>query len=221
MSSNMQNNENKVMAALSKAQMLIHKDSVNNIGNSKGNVSSIYDVPSDVGYMAESVSTANYSIPSNDNYVEDSVISSYGSTQPRVMNTSLPTEIFESMTKNYINTDELKKGVPELGGSILDNFSLPKQRPVKKDIIKEVTQNSVQSSNIDYSLIKTIVEDCVKKYTSALKKSIINESKESLNEVGTLQAMKIGDKFSFIDGNGNLYEAKLTFIKNINKKGGK
>ena len=33
---------------------------------------------------------------------------------------------------------------------------------------------------------------------------------------------KIGDKFSFITSNGDLYEAKLTFIKNMNtKKGGK
>ena len=66
-----------------------------------------------------------------------------------------------------------------------------------------------------------IVEDCMRKYTSALKKSILSESKINEN-VGTLQAMKIGDKFSFITSNGDLYEAKLTFIKNMNtKKGGK
>ena len=82
------------------------------------------------------------------------------------------------------------------------------------------TQPIVQS-NIDYSMIKMIVEDCMRKYTSALKKSILSESKINEN-VGTLQAMKIGDKFSFITSNGDLYEAKLTFIKNMNtKKGGK
>ena len=57
----------------------------------------------------------------------------------------------------------------------------------------------------------------MRKYSSALKKTIINESKTTSNE-GTLKAMKVGDKFSFITDNGDLYEAKLTFIKNINKK---
>ena len=65
-------------------------------------------------------------------------------------------------------------------------------------------------------MIKMIVEDCMKKYTSALKKSMINESK---NSDDSLKAMKIGDKFSFITKNGDLYEAELKFVKNINKKG--
>ena len=29
---------------------------------------------------------------------------------------------------------------------------------------------------------------------------------------------KIGDKFTFVTNDGDLYEAKLTFVKNINKK---
>ena len=60
----------------------------------------------------------------------------------------------------------------------------------------------------------------MRKYTSALKKSILNESKNA-DTNGTLKAMKVGDKFSFITDNGDLYEAKLTFIKNLNKKGEK
>jgi hypothetical protein len=128
------------------------------------------------------------------------------------------------MTKNVIDTKPLSNGMPELGGSVLDNLKIqPKQ--TKKIVNEQIMQPQQISSNIDYSLIKTIVEDCVKKYSSALKKSILNESKELMKEnVGTLQAMKLGNKFSFVDDEGNLYEAKLTFIKNLNEnknKGGK
>lgn len=212
--------KNNVMAALNKAQKMIQKDSANNIGNVHTNVKSIFDVPQ--GTPLTVSENVNYSLPQENNIYEE--VDYTQNYQPQVKNTSLPTEIFESMTKNYIDTTQMAKGIPELGGSVLDNLNIKREK--KPTVIKETVEQPqvVQTSNVDYSLIKTIVEDCVKKYTSALKKSIINESKE-LNEVKTnnsLQAMKIGEKFSFIDNEGNLYEAKLTFIKNINnKKGGK
>jgi hypothetical protein len=73
------------------------------------------------------------------------------------------------------------------------------------------------NASVDYSMIKMIVEESVRKYTSALKKSILSEAKQSQNN-DTLKALKIGDKFTFVTDNGDLYEAKLTFVKNINKK---
>lgn len=214
----MSQDRNNVMSiALNKARNLIHNDSINNIGNNTSVAKSIYDLPNDIinqPYINENV---EYETQSYD-YQQSNI--NYNDTAPTVRNTKLPNEIFESMTKNYIDTKPLSNGMPELGGSVLDNIKI--QQPKRK--LNEVVQPTQQvNSNVDYSLIKTIVEDCVKKYTSALKKSIINESKEiNENKNGTLQAMKIGDKFSFIDNEGNLYEAKLTFIKNINtKKGGK
>ena len=62
-------------------------------------------------------------------------------------------------------------------------------------------------------MIKNIVESAVKKYISSATKKIINENTD---KGGQLKAMKIGDKFSFITDNGDIYEAKLTFKKNIN-----
>lgn len=215
-----QDRNNVMSAALSKARNLIHTDSINNIGNASSKAKSIYDLPSDVissSYVNESIDYEEPSYSYNQENIE------YQNSKPTVRNTKLPNEIFESMTKNYIDTKPLSNGMPELGGSILDGLNIQKQQPKKR--INEVAQPTIQqvNQNIDYSLIKTIVEDCVKKYSSALKKSILNESKEiNENKNGTLQAMKIGDKFSFIDNEGNLYEAKLTFIKNINtNKGGK
>ena len=44
----------------------------------------------------------------------------FGIQQNSIKNTNLPTEIFESMTKNVIDTKPLSNGLSELGGSVLD-----------------------------------------------------------------------------------------------------
>jgi hypothetical protein len=134
-------------------------------------------------------------------------------------NSKLPKEILESF-----------KSKPNIGmgmmstGSVLDTVNnltngklqehVAQVRP--ESTITESVPTITNNSNIDYSMIKMIVEDCMRKYTSALKKSILNESKEQISD--TLQAMKIGDKFSFITKNGDLYEAELKFVKNIKTK---
>lgn len=146
----------------------------------------------------------------------------------------LPSAIVESFKTNNIDTSGLGGAIGGRGGSILDDLDMltngkvlqeetiqiqqPKQQ---KQVIQETVQVQPQvTANIDYSMIKMIVEDCMRKYTSALKKQILSESKTT-QDVGTLQAMKIGNKFSFIDSKGNVYEATLTKKGNINEKGGK
>ena len=134
-------------------------------------------------------------------------------------NSKLPKEILESFKNKQIDTTPLGYGVTT---SILDEVNyrtqgqLFKEEKQKPQIVQEQKTLQTTNSTIDYSMIKMIVEDCMKKYTSALKKSILNESK---NSDDSLKAMKIGDKFSFITKNGDLYEAELKFVKNINKKG--
>lgn len=146
--------------------------------------------------------------------------------QETVKNTKLPPEIIESMMKNKIDTTMINGGMGS-SGSIIDqlnemtNGKLMQDVSIKnKESKNESNNNNVMqtSSNpsVDYSMIKMIVEDCMKKYYSSLKKSIINESKNLSSNDNSLQAMKIGNKFSFITKNGDLYEANLKFIKNIN-----
>lgn len=143
-----------------------------------------------------------------------------------LQNSKLPKEIIESMVNNPIDTTMLE--MPGVTTSILDQMDYltngkilqneKKQAPTrtKKVVTEQVSQVQPSSNNVDYSLIRTIVEDCVKKYTTALKKSVLTENKGS-SDGSELQAMKIGNKFSFITKNGDLYEAQLKFIKNINE----
>lgn len=65
---------------------------------------------------------------------------------------------------------------------------------------------------VDYEMIKMIVESTVKKYVGSINKKMINESKE---QVGTLV---MGKSFKIMAKNGDIYEAKLTKIGNINDK---
>lgn len=157
----------------------------------------------------------------NDNTPQNIPNMSY--TEPIVQktNSKLPKEILESFKNKQIDTSPLGFGV---NTSILDEINyktqgqLFNQEPPKPQVVTEQKTIQPQSTNIDYSMIKMIVEDCMKKYMSSIKKTILNESKTNNDN---LKAMKIGDKFSFITNNGDLYEAELKFVKNLNnKKGG-
>ena len=134
-------------------------------------------------------------------------------------NSKLPKAIMESMTENPIDIP-LPSG---FGGSVLDGLDIPplkKNQPITEQHIVP-TQTIPQTSGIDYSLIKTIIDESVdktvKKYISALSKKFINEG------VGSVSGSKanmvvLGDTFSFCDKDGNVYEATLRFKKNIKKK---
>lgn len=75
-----------------------------------------------------------------------------------------------------------------------------------------------QGSAVDYSLLKVIIEDAVKKSIAPIVKKIVNEINENKSNNDTMALMNIGSEFSFLTKNGNLYKAKPTFIKNVNKK---
>lgn len=128
----------------------------------------------------------------------------------------LPMAIIESFKENPLDNNE----------SILDEIDKKSNGKLyteannirKKEMIVETPrQQTIQTTqNVDYSMIKMIVEDCLRKQLSSIKKTIISEGiGNQNNNLGELKAMKIGNKFSFITENGDVYEAKLKFIKNI------
>ena len=141
---------------------------------------------------------------------------------------SMPKEILESFQTNPINTN-----VPgmnpnssilyQLGiGLVNENNDQQTSITPQKQVIKEnfQTQNPISqgTSSVDYSLIKDIIENAVKKYVGAYTKKMISENKQMLEVSNKLSALQIGDKFNFVTENGNLYRAKLEFIKNIKNK---
>lgn len=137
--------------------------------------------------------------------------------------TNLPKAILESITSNPIDASGME------GGSVLDTIEKPEfMEKAHKQIIKnerapmpklseQLNQNkTVNNSSVDYSLIKLIVEDTIKKYAGAITKKILTENKNNLvSEENNITTLRIGDKFQFLTENGDLYVAKLKFIKNI------
>lgn len=83
-----------------------------------------------------------------------------------------------------------------------------REKEAKRKELNEV----VTHESIDYSLIKTIVENSVK----SLKKEIKEEIAESVNHVNisqepNLKVMKMGSKFLFLDDQNNIYECQLIY----------
>ena len=158
--------------------------------------------------------------------IADVDMSSYQPTPERAQqqtpvpnrNSKLPREIVESMTNNPIDTSilDVNRSVLETSGVIP---GVPAQKKRNSTTINEqVAYNPTpaQQQQVDYSLIKSIVEECVRKYTSAVTKKVIKECKES-SGMNELKAMKVGNKFSFITENGDVYEATLKYKRNINE----
>jgi hypothetical protein len=138
----------------------------------------------------------------------------------------LPKEVLESIRKNPINL-----AIPaELGGgSVLDGLGLvPKQQQPQRQQIAEQQVSTPQSIvpqyqqmqqvSIDYNAIRVIVDESVKKYMTALKKSLLSEGKENITKTDTVKYMVVGDKLQLLTDDGDLYEAELKFKKNVKRK---
>ena len=65
---------------------------------------------------------------------------------------------------------------------------------------------------LDYNYIRSIVNECIQANLNQIKEEILKES--------SLRAIRIGgeNKIQLIDSKNNLYESKLEYKKNLNKK---
>ncbi len=138
----------------------------------------------------------------------------YAPSQPAnaQINKNLPKEILESFSNNYID-----QSVFDPNKSVLDKMGISGDY-IQEQETYEPKQPQQTNAKIDYEMIKAIVESSVKKYVNALGKKMLNESK-SLANIDEINAIQITDKkIAIVTKNGNLFEGKLEFKKNI--KGG-
>lgn len=139
----------------------------------------------------------------------------------------LPSEILESFKKNPSPSDKdlysafgtEDRGVTKLVEGIMQKKQ-SNQKNNTRQIVNEALHGNISQqqsiSQIDYPMIRTIVEEIVRKYAVSLNKKIISESKTQ--EVNELNTVMLGKKFKFLDSKGNIYEASLKKIGNINHK---
>lgn len=142
---------------------------------------------------------------------------------------NVPAAIREAFMANPIDDSQLYEALGEQGDgrslSFLTEGMTPKQQVVAPQNVRQLvnegmgTQQYVQqpqvSQQIDYPMIRTIVEEIVRKYAVSLNKKIISEGKQTVNEVNTIA---LGDTFKFLDKQGNIYECTMKKVGNINNK---
>lgn len=186
-------NETQMNSILSRASQLINDERFNSIVEST-------KATSDGSGNIISVDKGGYTRPSDDSafYNDIKELSSNGRT-------GLPQEILESFRKTPSLSGEVNMQQRTLNDL---NISIPKQQP--QQIVKEniyVPNNT----SIDYSLIKTIVNECISSQMESIKQTLLNES--------TVKAFTIkdGNKVQFLSKNGDLYEGELKLKKRKTK----
>lgn len=131
---------------------------------------------------------------------------------PTQINKSLPKEILESFSNNYIDQSIFNPDRP-----VLDRIGVTDGYQEINEVVTQQQTNYDNAGKIDYEIIKNIVEGTVKKYMNAATKKILTENKTNIdNSIGAIQFT--GDKFVVVTKSGDLYEAKMVFKKNVSKK---
>ena len=123
---------------------------------------------------------------------------------------NVPSVIRESFQNQPPMSEEISTS------SVLDDmFSLEDMKSQRKQQITEQAapvQQSFATGGVDYPMIRTIVEDIVRKYAQSLKKNLITEG------TGEINTIAIGKTFKFLTKNGDIYECAMKKIGNINEK---
>lgn len=136
------------------------------------------------------------------------------------MNENVPLAIREAFQKNPIDESQLLMNTMSGGGDLSflnENVVTPtRTAPIMENIQQPQPQVQTVSAGIDYPMIRTIVEEVVKRYAVSLNKRI-NESKGG-NEVNEINTISLGKSFKFLAKNGDLYECTMKKVGNINDK---
>lgn len=138
----------------------------------------------------------------------------------------LPSAILESFRNNPIDESALYTSMGGGSDDSLDflmegiNREVPRtvEKPTQevRNIINEsMHPQQPMSQGIDYPMIRTIVEDIVRKYATSLNKKIISEGKQSTNEINTIA---LGKTFKFLSNDGTIYECTMKKVGNIKNK---
>lgn len=174
--------EAQLIQTLNKAQMLMNNDSFNSLVESKSkNVNFDH--------------TGNIVMDKRENLSHEELVNEFSNSR----STGLPREIMESFNRQP--TPEMFSNRMD---SVMGHFNTA---PKKTQIVNENASVNYQNANIDYSIIKAIVNECISSQLNNIKESIINE-----NTVRGF-TFKDGNKVQFISKNGDLYEGELKLKK--------
>lgn len=118
-----------------------------------------------------------------------------------VQNSKLPEAIKKSLMEKKID-------VGDMDGSVLDSMNVASSpRKSRQAVNEQVSARQSVSSPVDYTIIKAIVNECLKEYFSS----------QPVNESASLQTIGLKDgNITLVDNKGNVFQAKLQKIGNKN-----
>lgn len=142
---------------------------------------------------------------------------------------NVPAAIREAFMNNPIDESELYSAFGGGDGrdvsfltEALDIAPQPAYTPPQnvRQIVNEGIQQQQQytpqyqsAPQIDYPMIRTIVEEIVRKYATSLNKRIVNEGNGS--EINTIA---LGKNFRFLASDGTIYECSMKKVGNVNDR---
>ena len=127
---------------------------------------------------------------------------------------NVPSVIRESFQANppMAQQDMTSSVLDDVFGDVLTENVQPRKATQR---ITETVQSGGASQQIDYPMIRTIVEEIVRKYTSSLGKKMLSEGKQ-----GEINTIAFGKTFKFLDNAGNIYECTMKKVGNVHSKKG-
>ena len=193
----------RIKAARSKSLRLIQMDSngtLNKIAEGKRNdINNSINAPTDYSTQAQ----PQMRQPNPTREFNTSRMSQAAANVPSVIRESF--QAHPPVSQNEITSSVLD----DVFGDIIPK---PKNTVNEEEARTEVRPAVQYASQIDYPMIRTIVEEIVRKYTSSLSKKMLNEGNK--NEVNTIA---LGKTFKFLDSEGNIYECTMKKVSNINE----
>ena len=146
---------------------------------------------------------------------------------------NVPAAIREAFMTNPIDDSALYEALGEQGDGRSLSFLTegmddvkPTQTVVPPQNVRQIVnegmgQQYVQQpqvmQSIDYPMIRTIVEEIVRKYAVSLNKKIISESKQA-DAISQINTIALGETFKFLTKDGTIYECTMKKVGNINNK---
>ena len=152
----------------------------------------------------------------NDDFITESYndreVNDINYTKEDIQNSKLPDFIKQSFAEQRIDMTGTG-GLSILDGLPIENTPMQRRQPQqKRQMVSEQvmpTQVNNTNSGIDYSIIKAIVNECLKEHFE----------KQTLNESAGLKTIALKEGvISLVDNKGNIFKAKLEKIGNKNDK---
>lgn len=189
---------------LNRAKHVIDATSTNEFDQYAKNLTENMDFGGTDPYSSYIPSSESKSFNRNENISDDSYKFS-----------KMPKEIVESIkSKPLVVKEVTDDAMEELVKRVSPKMNISEETSKEKPKFSDYMNKNTNQGGIDYSLIKLIVNDAIKESLSEMKKELLTEN----NKGKKLSYMKLGDSLQFLDSDGNLYEAKLTFKRNIRNK---